>query len=122
MMSSNETGGPLPCGRRSGAAATAQAAEAQADKMARFSLRVRSVSATTSRGCPYAPAGWRSLSRSNVSFLTSSVIATCSQEDMDTRRRGRRGVLRRSRVLDFQVGGDEKIDRAVVHRDNFRRS
>ena len=50
MISSKVTGGPAGDWRSAGAASMAQASEAQEARIARFSLVVRSASATTSRG------------------------------------------------------------------------
>lgn len=93
-MSSTGIGREQPGGlRKAGAASIAHASDAHEARIARFSLRVRSGSLTTSRGCENAPAGCKrsSSSRSNGLFgelgNEGFFIATSSVEHMDTKRR-----------------------------------
>jgi len=65
--------------RRSGAASTAQASDAQDARIARFSCVVISGSLTTSMGTRKAPAGWRRRSRSK-SFRFSVCMMAISLE------------------------------------------
>src|SRR4029079_10978322 len=74
MMSSKRTGEEPVGWRRSGAASTAQASDAQEARIARFSCVVISGSATTSMGVRKDPAGWRRQSRSK-SFRFSLCMA-----------------------------------------------
>ena len=91
-MSSTGTGREQPGGlRKAGAASIAHASDAQEARIARFSLRVRSGSLTTSRGCSNAPAGCRRSSSSRSNGLSGELrnegffIATSSVEHMDTK-------------------------------------
>ena len=86
------TGREQPGGlRKAGAASIAHASDAQEARIARFSLRVRSGSLTTSRGCSNAPAGCRRSSSSRSNGLSGELrfegffIATSSVEHMDTK-------------------------------------
>ena len=90
-MSSTGTGREQPGGLRKAGAPIAHASDAHEARIARFSLRVRSGSLTTSRGRENAPAGCRrsSSSRSNGLFgelrNEGFFIATSSVEHMDTK-------------------------------------
>src|SRR6187551_501847 len=75
MMSSKRMTGAKGGWRRSGAASTAQASDAQEARIARFSCVVISGSLTTSMGVRKAPAGWRRRFRSK-SFRSSVCMAT----------------------------------------------
>jgi hypothetical protein len=83
--------------RNAGAASTAQASEAQEARTARFSLTVKSASATTSRGCANACAGCNRSSRSSSngwgegakseSFIATSCVEQHGYEGAPAHRR-----------------------------------
>src|SRR3989440_7764379 len=78
MISSNMTAARAPGGwRRPGADATAQASDAQDERMARFSWRVRSGSFTTSRGWSKADAGCSNALRSRSKSSCEQSPGSC---------------------------------------------
>ena len=114
-ISSTVTVRPLSGARRSaGAASTAQASDAQDDRIARFSASVRSRSSTTSCGCAKSPAGCirSSIAGSNgvdVLILPQCFIAISSMSNMDPKsgaelRRSRRQGLCATRRNRFWSG------------------